>query len=64
MKTWLKKLLIITGAVAALITLFVVCALGYSQNYSIPEQAASIENDTGLVQARGRSLYDPQGQKL
>ena len=64
MKKWLKKLLIIVGAVAVLIGLFVAGVVVYSMNYSIPEQAVSIENDTGLVQARGRSLYDPQGRKL
>lgn len=64
MKNWLKKLLIILGAVVLLLALFVLGAFVYSQNYSIPEQAAFIENDTGLVQARGRSLYDPQGQRL
>ena len=64
MKTWLKRLLIILGAVVVLAALVVTGALIYSQNYSIPEQAASIENNTGLVQAHGRSLYDAQGQPL
>lgn len=64
MKKWLKRLLITLGAAVVLIGLFVAGVLVYSLNYSVPEQAASIENDTGLVQARGRSLYDPQGQKL
>ena len=64
MKIRLKKLLITLGAAAALIILFVVGALVYSLNYSIPEQAAFLENDTGLVQAGGRSLYDARGQKL
>ncbi len=36
----------------------------YSKNYSIPEQAASIENSTGLVQAHGRSLYDADGKPI
>lgn len=36
----------------------------YSASYSIPPQAASIENKTGLVQASGRSLYDAKGQAL
>ena len=64
MKSWLKKLLAILGAAVILIVLVVGGLLLYSHSYSIPEQAASIENDTGLVQARGRSLYDPQGQRL
>lgn len=36
----------------------------HSQNYSVPEQAASAKNDTGLVQAIGRSLYDANGNAL
>ncbi len=36
----------------------------YSKTYSIPEQASSIQNTTGLVQASGRSLYDAQGNAL
>lgn len=35
-----------------------------SMTYKIPEQAATIENDTGLIQASGRSLYDAQGNKI
>ncbi len=35
-----------------------------SQNYEIPDQLAHIDNPTGLVQARGRSLYDAQGNAL
>ena len=36
----------------------------YSQNYKIPEQAAFIENDTGLIKAHGRTLYDANGQPI
>ena len=64
MKKYLKKLLVILAAVVVLAAAFVGGALLWSMNYSVPEQAASIENDTGLVQARGRALYDAQGQKL
>lgn len=63
MKFW-RKVLLIFGAVVALIALAVGCILMYSANYSVPEQAASIENNTGLVQAFGRCLYDPQGNRL
>lgn len=45
--------------------LLVVCGLMlYSKVYSIPEQDATIENDTGLVQAHGKSLYDAYGNKI
>ena len=36
----------------------------YSRNYTIPEQAPSMENKTCLVQAKGRTLYDANGQPL
>ena len=36
----------------------------YSRNYKIPEQAPSIENDTGLIRAHGRTLYDANGQPI
>ena len=51
----------------ALLALVLVLALTvgwlyiYSQNYSIPPQAESIENDTGLIRAHGRTLYDANG---
>ena len=64
MKKALKIILLILAAVVAALVLFVGGALLYSLNYSVPEQAESIENDTGLVQAHGRSLYDAQGQRL
>ena len=35
-----------------------------SITYQIPEQAATIENDTGLIQASGRSLYDAEGNRI
>ena len=60
----LKRFLIIMGAVLLTLVLFVGGVLLYSVTYSIPEQAASIENITGLVQAQGRSLYDAQGNRL
>lgn len=64
MKSTRKKILLILGAVVLLAALFVGGVLIYSATYTIPEQAASIENSTGLVQAQGRSLYDAQGNRL
>lgn len=53
----LLAILVLAGAVVGGLML-------YSVTYSIPEQAASIQNDTGLVQAHGRSLYDTEGKPL
>ena len=64
MKSILKKLLLTLGTFVLLIALFVGGVVIYSVTYTIPAQAASIENDTGLVQAYGRSLYDAQGNRL
>ena len=36
----------------------------YSKTYTIPTQADTIQNATGLVQASGRSLYDARGNRL
>lgn len=36
----------------------------YSATYKIPKQKEKIENNTGLVQAYGRSLYDANGDQL
>ena len=60
----LKKLLMILGAILLLLALFVGGVVLYSVSYTVPEQAASIENTTGLVQAHRRALYDAQGTKL
>ena len=60
----LKKLLMILGAILLLLALFVGGVVLYSVTYSVPEQAASVENTTDLVQARGRSLYDARGNRL
>ena len=64
MKPWIKKLLIILGAAAVFLGIFVAWAVLRSKNITAPEQPASIENATGLVQASGRSLYDPEGRSL
>lgn len=64
MKKWWKKVLVgllaVTVALAAVVTwLFI-----DSQNYKIPEQKKKIENNTGLIQAYGRSLYDANGDQI
>ena len=64
MKPWLKKLLIILGAVIVLCAVLAFCLYQYSSNYTIPAQAEKITNTTGLVQASGRSLYDAEGNRL
>ena len=64
MKKWLKRILILLLSLLALLALAVGGAVLYSRNYSVPEQAATIENTTGLVQASGRSLYDANGLQL
>lgn len=64
MKCVLKKILIVLLAIILVLGAAVLGLYIYSQNYAIPEQAASIENTTGLVQAYGRSLYDANGNAL
>ena len=36
----------------------------YSKSYTIPEQDQYYENNTGLIQAHNRSLYDANGNKI
>ena len=55
---------IIMGVILAVVLLAGVGLVVYSKNYSIPEQAKTIENNTGLVQAFGRSLYDANGNQI
>ena len=38
--------------------------VSYSHFYYIPEQDAKIKNDTGLIQAHNRALYDKNGNKI
>ena len=64
MKRWLKRIFLILAAIVALLALVVGGAILHSVNYTVPEQSPTIENNTGLVQASGRSLYDPQGNAL
>ncbi len=58
---------IVLWAVLAVVVLAAAFAGGmvlYSKNYAPGEQAQSIVNETGLVQAYGKSLYDAQGSRL
>ena len=59
-KTVLFTLLILLATVAVLAAAMLI----HSKTYTVPEQAATIDNDTGLVQASGRSLYDAKGNRL
>ena len=54
-KIW-KPLGITVLILFILVLLVLVVGFTYSKTYMIPEQAESIENDTGLVQAYQRSL--------
>ena len=64
MKRVFKKVAIILIILFLLISIPLGILYAYSSNYEIPEQADRIQNDTGLVQAQGRSLYDANGQQL
>ena len=64
MKKIIKRTVAILSIALLAIALFVCLAILRSKTYTIPEQKASIENTTGLVQAHGRSLYDTKGQPL
>lgn len=64
----MKRVLKIGGLAMLGILVAVALAVGalclYSRNYATPPQDKTIANDTGLVQAHGRSLYDAQGNAL
>ncbi len=62
-KTW-KILLISVLAVLVLVGGVVGGLMLYSANYEVPEPEADVSNNTGLVQAQGRSLYDADGNAL
>lgn len=64
MKFSFKKLLMILLSAAVLLTVLAGGMVLFSLNRSVPEQADHIQNNTGLVQASGRSLYDAQGNPL
>ena len=63
-KKILKRILLILLVPVLVLGIGVGALWLYSSNYSIPQQAASIENSTGLVQAHGRSLYTADGQPI
>ncbi len=62
------KVLKIVGITLLVILAIALLAVGamllYSKNYKIPEQDAKIENNTGLIQAHNRSLYDAAGNQI
>ena len=64
----MKKIIRIIAVSLGCLILVLAAAVGgfvlHSKNYAVPEQPERIENTTGLVQARGRALYDPQGKLL
>ena len=64
MKKWLKTALLIAGILVLAVGLLVGGMVIYAANRRIPAQQQTIQNDTGLVQAHGRSLYDAQGNRL
>lgn len=64
MKKACKRTLIILLALVILIGAAVGGLYLHSQNYSVPAPAATAENNTGLVQAVGRGLYDAEGNVL
>ncbi len=63
-KKTFRTVLLILLAIALILGVGIGGLCLYSHNYRIPEQAASIENDTGLVQAHGRSLYTADGKPI
>lgn len=64
MKKGIRIALLILGGILATVALAVGGFWLYSRGYQVPAPAPTIENDTGLVQASGRSLYDAQGNAL
>ena len=64
MKRVLKIVLFSLLSVILVLGIAVGALVLHSKNYTVPEQAATINNATGLVQAHGRALYDAQGNAL
>lgn len=64
MKKLLKRVLIAILAVVLVLSAAVAALVLHSRSYTVPPQAERIENDTGLVQTGGRSLYDARGERL
>lgn len=64
MKKGIKIAVAVLLAVVLLAAAFVGVAVLYSKNYTPGDQAQAIVNETGLIQACGKSLYDAQGHRL
>lgn len=64
MKKIVKWLGIGIAAVLGVVAVVLLVALIYSKTYKVPAPAATIENNTGLVQANKRALYDAEGNCL
>ena len=60
----LKVGLIVGGSILGVLATVIGTVAIYSATYKIPKQLEKINNDTGLVQAYGRSLYNPNGDKI
>lgn len=64
MKKIMKRILLVVLALCLLLGLALGGVYAYSKTYTVDAPAATAENNTGLVQAVGRSLYDPEGNAL
>ena len=64
MKRALKIALWVILAVVVLVVAFAGSMVLYSKNYAPEAQPETAANETGLVQAFGKSLYDAQGNRL
>ena len=60
----MKKALCIALAILLILAAVIGWLFWDSQNYEIPEQKEEIHNNTGLIQAYGRSLYDANGDQI
>ena len=64
MKRVLKTVLFTILILVLILVAVAAAMLIHSANYKIPPQADTIENNTGLIQASGRSLYDAAGNRI
>ena len=64
MKKILKGVAITILCILLAVVIFIDCFVVYSQKYTPVKQAETIENNTGLVQASGKSLYDAEGNRF
>lgn len=64
MKKSVKILIGVLGSIVGIFGILVSTAAIYSVTYKVPEQEEHIENNTGLVVAKNRSLYDLNGNRL